>query len=129
MITRLTVLLLFSILHSPVFAEWVKLGSENGVTAYADIEGIEKNGGIRRMQHLSTLAQPRANSTGQYYSSVKIKSEYDCQKKMSRILSIGIYSGTMGGGNLLSKIDGENSKWSNVPSNRDSFLRLACGTL
>ena len=91
-LTFLTVLVL-SLLSTPVFAGWTKVGkSVNGDTFYVDFERIRKHGGYVYFWGLSDYLKP----TEQGHSSGKVYNQGDCKLFRYKSLSFVHHKQAMG---------------------------------
>ena len=122
-LTFLTVLVL-SLLSTPVFAEWTKVGVDvNGNTFYVDFERIRKHGGYVYWWELIDILKP----TKQGALSGKVYKQGDCKLFRSKGLSFSHHKEPMGGG-TGDISNPKNPEW-NYPSPNSSdetILKSVC---
>lgn len=125
--TRLILIILLFLSSGPAYAEWVSIDkTDDGMTVYADLDTIRRNGDLVKMWHLydNNKIQTKVGDT---YWSVKRQTEYDCAEGRSRMLAVTSFSGNMGRGNVVFS-DSDEQKWEPVqPGSVDQILwRFAC---
>lgn len=117
---------------SNAMAEWVKTGSFENDTMYADPSTILREGNMVEMWALFDSKKAEVIS-GQLYMSMKRQSQYNCKDRQWRMLYLSFHSGSMGRGKF---VDGATlldslSTWSPVPprSGDELLFKIACGIL
>lgn len=107
-------------------AEWIKIGSNETTTFYADLRSIRLDDGSAKMWNLLDLKVPDT-STSPPHLSMKSLAEYNCKDMTYRFLESRDFSKNMGKGDVvLRKAIGE---WSSAPprSAVKTLWNLACG--
>jgi len=126
--TRLLLFILLFLSNGPAYAEWVAVGGneEAGVTVYADLGTIRRNGNLVKAWHLNDFKTVQTVN-GVSYLSVKAQHEYDCTKNRERIIALTKFSGNMGSGKVVYK-DSDTRKWKlGSPGSASHDLgKLAC---
>ena len=102
---RRILLLLLTVLMlgvGPVYAEWVEVGGkvEEGLTLYVELDTLSRSGDVVKMWELWDFKTSRTE-TKPPHMSVKSQREYDCTKKLGRLLALTAFSGNMGSGEVV----------------------------
>jgi len=138
---ELFLMVLLTTMSASASAEWVKLGSFEQYTLYAQPDTINKTGNIVNMFHLYDLNKIDELS-GKEFRSVVSKASYNCRNVESRMLSANAYAGNMAknvetlrgakiinrrGGRKISTIS-EPGKWKPIMSGsaEELLLKFAC---
>jgi len=87
-------MVLLSTMSASAAAEWVRMGSFERYTLYAEPATIRKTGDIVNMSHLYDLHMIDEVS-GKQFRSVVSKASYSCNSAKSRMLSASAYAGNM----------------------------------
>lgn len=118
-------IILLSLFSTSVFAQWQLLGKNNDETAYTDTATVH-NGEHVRMWGLFDLKSPRPFGD-MTYLSIKIKREYACHDKKSRVIAMSAHAGNMGTGDLLYS-NNTVETWADVQpdSAEEALLNIAC---
>jgi hypothetical protein len=97
---------------------------------FCDKTTIRKNGVISRMWDLMEHSIVQTH-TGLTYMSAKSLQAYNCREETSTIISIILYSGSMGKGNVVYTYTWQESEWKWSPVAPDSIYevlwKIACG--
>ena len=123
-LTLLTVLVL-SLLSTPVFADWTKLGEKvSGDTIYVDFERIRKHGGYVYWWDLSDFLKP----TELGYLSGKLYKQGDCKLFRFKVLSDSFHKEPMGGGTPSTYSNKPDKEWIYpLPnSSMETILKSVC---
>lgn len=113
--------------------QWVLLGTGEGegLNAYYDPASLTRNGNRSKMRTLRDFKEPQASATGPDYLSSRVRREYDCKMKRTRLLHVSRHSGNMGAGITTETASGDKLgpvEW--VPVTPDSvgegFWTIAC---
>jgi hypothetical protein len=109
-------------------AGWVEVGGNEITVAYADSGTIRRSGNIVRMWHLLDYANARRIQGIKPYLSIKMQDEYDCAQERTRTLSMSLYSGNMGAGEVLGNVT-DPGEWRQVPADTlaETLRAFACG--
>ncbi len=118
-------LIILGLFSTSVLAEWQRLGENKDETAYADTANTQQSGHTR-MWGLFDLKAPRPFGDLTYLS-MKIRREYSCRNKKTRIIAMSAYTGNMGTGELIYS-NNTAEKWANVQpgSVEEALLNIAC---
>jgi hypothetical protein len=94
-------ILILTLFSTNATAEWQNIGDSGTETAYIDFANI-KNAGHNKvyMWGLFDLKSPRTFGD-MTYLSMKIRREYSCHDKKSRIIAMSAHAGHMGAGDLV----------------------------
>ena len=101
--TQLLLLMILLVLRSePVYAEWtaVEKINQGEMSVYVDSDTINRSGDVVKMWELwdfkTTRTEPKPP-----HMSVKSQREFDCTKKVGRLLAVTAFSGNMGSGKVV----------------------------
>jgi hypothetical protein len=119
-------ILLLTLFSTSAHAQWQLLGENNDETAYADTATVQ-NGEHIRMWGLFDLKTPRPFGDLTYLS-MKIRREYACHDKKSRVIAMSAHAGKMGTGELIYS-NNTAETWADVQpdSAEEVMLNIACG--
>jgi len=87
-------MVLLTTMSASAAAEWVKVGSFERYTLYAEPATIRKTGNVVNMSHLYDLHMID-EVAGKQFRSVMSKASYDCKGAKSRMLFASAYNGNM----------------------------------
>jgi hypothetical protein len=126
---KLAVLLLLAGLSGNAAADWIRVGENDSVNAYADPASIRVDRHFVKMSDLMDL-QTSLHQNDQPYLSRADDIEYDCEQQRYRTLVFSIYSANMGGGKVL-YTEALPGPWTPVPlgSIAESLFKLACSSI
>ena len=121
-------ILLLAAASSSAAAGWVEVGGNEGTVACADSGTIRRSGNMVRMWHLLDYANARRIEGIKPYLSIKMQDEYDCAQERTRTLSLSLYSGNMGAGEVLGTVT-DPGDWRPVPADTlvETLRAFACG--
>jgi hypothetical protein len=126
---RILLGLLLALNNTPAVAEWtriVRVDGEKEFTAYVDYTNIRKFGTKVKIWEIYDYKILQEDD-GDKYMSVKSYEEYDCVSKRTRLLSLSLFSGNMGQGNVVYSENIVNSWQPVVQSNvGESMWKAAC---
>lgn len=106
---RLLLMMMILLSGGPAYGEWVRIATtDQGMTAYVDRATIHRTGNLVKMWALIDIEVSKVASL-----SRKEEGEYDCEKKLHRLLVGSWFSGHMGQGNE-DAIDSYENKWNSV---------------
>lgn len=94
----LITLTLFVLSSVPVYAKWLKIDEEHGVTLYTNHDTIQRHGNLARMMILhdyKTKYKMTLPSRDFSVMSKTMLSEFDCAEEQIRLLAFTYYSGNM----------------------------------
>ncbi len=119
-------LFLLFLISENSYADWQLLGRNEAETAYVDAVNIT-NGSTRKMWALFDLKAPRALGDLSYLS-MKIRREYSCEDKKTRIIYRSAYTLNRGEGELIYSSN-TREKWANIrlDSVEEVLFQVACG--
>ncbi len=106
----ITILVLTS---GPVYAEWVGVGRTDKINVFVDPDTIHHKGDQTKMWHLFDFKTVQTLA-GIPHLSVMQQYEYDCAEDLIRELAVRVFSGNMGGGDLVYSSSDEGT-WRPVP--------------
>ena len=121
-----------AMLHSATAgAAWTRVGENDDMVVYTDSATIQRTGNLARLWRLNDLKAERSTavtmSAGEWYSSVRLRLEYDCTAEKARILAFVAHTANMGGGKVVLH-DPEAQAWSTI--SRDpmqlTLYKMAC---
>ena len=138
---KIIVMLLFFVASESALAEWVAVDGNapfnNAFALYADSSTIQKIGSKVKVLFLADYKNPQVKSRYpdlKPYLSMKTETEFDCEEKQSRVISIFAYPEKMGGGVAVNMSGGifpevDTNKWWPMPPYGHilSMLEFACG--
>jgi hypothetical protein len=109
-------------------AAWVEVAGNEITVAYADSGTIRRSGNMVRMWHLLDYANARRIEGIKPYLSIKMQDEYDCAQERTRTLSMSLYSGNMGAGEVLGTVT-DPGDWRPVAADTlaETLRAFACG--
>ena len=113
---------------STTAAEWKVIDSQPSRSIYADFDSIRRIGDTARIWVLVNYTTPQSGK-GKKYRSVTNLTEVDCNQERVRLLQGTIFSGKMGGGEIVTS-DNSASNWEYVqPGSLNELQRsIACKT-
>jgi hypothetical protein len=109
-------------------AEWTPLGVENEIfTAYVDRESIRRQDGVVHMAGMYDFRKQDFTPEGQGLYSTVVLREYDCAKRLVRMLSYIDFVGHKGEGGVVSQAK-RAGRWEAVLEGGvdDAYWRVAC---
>ena len=108
---------------------WRKIVEDDARTVYASSSPLEKSGDKITIVSMVDLRKASTLSDGKKFLSWETQYEFDCKKRLSRIIAASMYSGNMGAGEVTGSIVYESPEWENIPkgSNGEALWKLACG--
>lgn len=126
---RVLLALALTFYAASAMAEWVKVGDSVGVTPYADIATIRKNGDSVRMWVLDDYKNPVQMGSNPAFLSHKSQYEFDCKEGNLRELTGSFHSENMGKGLVIYFHDYKSPEWEAVPpdSIAEGEWKIACG--
>ncbi len=83
-----------------VYAEWVSFGRTDKINVFVDPDTIHHKGDQTKMWHLFDFKTVQTLA-GIPHLSVMQQYEYDCAENLIRQLAVRVFSGNMGGGDLV----------------------------
>ena len=122
-VVRVLALFLIFFTSTYVTAEWREVSADNEMTVYVETDLIIPYLKNRKMaKELHEYRKARNDGA----TSLRIRTDYDCKKRMVRILAIDRVAGEMGVGKIISLSD-KPSKWEKVKgNNRNKVLDYVC---
>jgi hypothetical protein len=120
----------FALLGLPAVAhaDWTPLGIENNIfTAYVDRASIHRLDAIVRMAGMYDFRKQDFTPEGQGLYSTVVLREYDCAKRLVRILSYLDFVGHKGEGGVVSQAR-RTGRWETVVEGGvdEAYWRVAC---
>lgn len=109
-------LLLMLLQSGLAYGGWVSLGGDPkaGMTIYVDASTISRNGDQRAVWVLYDFKTEQSKEGGVSFRSAKMQREYDCGKRLTRLLTILHYSGAMESGKMVLESKPSNQEWASV---------------
>lgn len=123
------VAMLLVVMSSSAAAEWVKIDSDGRLTVYADPTSRRRSGNLVKVSVLNDhKAAQITPGTNKNYLSVKVRTEYDCEKVSAQGLSMIYYSENMGRGQKVESVAFPEPNWKPIVTGTiDEFLwKLNC---
>jgi len=121
-------MLLLAAVSSSAMAEWVKVGSNETDTLYADPSTIRWADNTARMWAMNDFKVTQRLHEREPFKSEKVEYEYDCKLAQSRLLYFTSHSESMAGGEVVdfNIVPGD---WARVPPNSglEELWKIACG--
>ena len=107
-------LILFMLTSTQSSAEWLKLSSDDELTVYIETDLIIPYLKDRKMaKELHEYKVARRDGA----TSLRIRSDYDCKRRMVRILAVDRVAGEMGVGRIIS-LSEKPTKWEKVTGSK-----------
>jgi hypothetical protein len=125
------VILLISLVvaSNSVQAEWVKINTKDNLTTYIDPATITKVDNMVKMWGIVDLKESRKEQNGKEFLSAKGLQEYDCKTVQIRKISLALYAGNMGAGEVVNTYaDADKWQWTPVApgSVSETMWKTAC---
>lgn len=108
------IVILLAVISTPVFAEWIKAGSNDRDALYVDLSSREESSGLVKIWALYDFNSLQVFE-GKTYSSTKNQYQIDCKQKRMRAIFSSIHTGRMGSGTTVHYDSFPNVRWSPVP--------------
>jgi hypothetical protein len=123
------VMMLLAVVSSSAAAEWIVADFNDTSTDYADRTTIRKAGDLVRMWDIADYKTVNVGPDGKQYMSMKRQHEYDCRNEKARTLLLSVYTGHMGGGEVVYSRSDPDDQWEPVPPETmlESLWKVACG--
>ncbi len=113
------------------WAEWEYTGENIKYTNYVDRSTIRISGAVVTMWELSDYFEVQTTSDGKRFKSNKVRVAFNCVEDAYAIISLVLYSGSMGEGSIIKSHELKESQWnwkSVVPgSSSENSWSIACG--
>ncbi|MGB4346748.1 MAG: surface-adhesin E family protein [Burkholderiaceae bacterium] len=106
--------LLLLVLTASAHAEWSRVGYFANGNFYIDRATIASVNGHREVWSMMDYGSPQMDQNRKIYRSTRSMLQLDCPQKKARIIHMTFFSGSMLGGNEISKM-GMLQDWSPVP--------------
>ncbi len=122
--------ILLAVISNSVIADWVQINSKDNLTTYVDPKTIEKADNIAKMWGIVDLKESRKEQDGKSFLSAKGLQEYDCKTEQTRKISLTLFSGNMGAGDVVhTYADADQWKWTPLAhgSITETMWQTACG--
>ncbi len=103
----------------------MKVYESEGITEYLDYKSIKTktNSDICEVEEIVDFENPRKLSTGELYSSMRIKAEYDLKKNLRKPLFKLACSDAMGGGIVLVR-DSAVCEWEEIITDSNAQKKI-----
>lgn len=95
-----SVVLIFLLAASPVWAAWKGVAEDGRAVTYADPASVKKAGSLATLSSLTDYKGFQRMVEVGYYSQ-KAEAEYDCERKQVRSLALFLHEGRMGTGKVI----------------------------
>lgn len=120
-------MILFGAVAAAEKIEWQPVTRTQEFILYASTDSKIRGAARVLIWEMKNYYAPQTASTGKQYLSVKIQSEYDCEAKKTRFLSLIFYSGHLGNGKVVSVFDNP-LQWSSIAPGTvsDQLRSYAC---
>jgi hypothetical protein len=123
------ILLILLVASQNAQAEWIKINSKENLTTYIDPATITKEENIVKMWGIVDLKESRKEQEGKTFLSAKGLQEYDCKTMQFRKISLALYAGNMGAGEVIhTYADADKWKWTPVAPGTisETMWKAAC---
>ena len=119
---------LFWLASTSTWAGWSVIGSTGNADVYVDSATIRQQDTLVKMWTLLDFNNIQQVAEGAYLSQAG-QQEFDCDGDKYRTLSTSIYSGHMGGGQVVFSSDEPDAVWEPVAPGTvgEGFWKIACG--
>lgn len=97
-----------------VLAEWVKVATSNNAVEYLDPGTLRKSGQKIKSWGLIDHRAPQLFVDEKKYLSLKVQSEVDCGEESARTITMVMYGGNMGAGEVLWSGAPPDTRWTPV---------------
>jgi hypothetical protein len=126
---RAILMILLAVGFGSANAGWIAAGKSANATLYVDPDSSRGTGNIVKMWNMWDYKSLQGTSSGKHYASTKTQSEYDCNERKYRFLTLVLYSGNMGGGETVHVTKTNFDSWRPVPSGSGVVIlwQAACG--
>lgn len=98
--TLVAAVLFVGVIGSTAAAEWAVIDSQSSRTIYADLGSIRRTGDTARIWTLINYSKPQPGKRTNYRSVTNL-TEVDCNDERVRLLQGTIFTGKMGGGEIV----------------------------
>lgn len=124
---KIMLMLLLTVVSNAAMAEWVRLGSTNSLTFYADPSTIRKRGNLVKMWFMDDFKDYHDSPT-KPYRSTRGQDEYDCEGEQIRGVHLTSFSESMGRGDTVNQYN-DIGKWYPIApsSSGETMWKFACG--
>lgn len=108
---------------------WTSVAEDKKRSVYASSAPLEKNGARVTILSMVDLKHAATLTDGKPFLSWETQYEFDCRKRLSRMVAASMYSGNMGEGEVTNSIEYEASEGKAIPagSNGEILWKFACG--
>jgi hypothetical protein len=127
-LTRFLVVIALAAANSAALAEWVEVNKQENITLYADTKMIRENN-LVKVWVLYDSSTPVLVANTKPFLSAKTLFQYDCVKKLSRIIALYQFEKNMGFGVNVASDTIPDDKWKDIPPETVDewiFERVAC---
>lgn len=123
---RLLLLILLFMNTAPAYAEWVKVGTTDNATVYADESTIDRNSNLVKMWQFNDYETVQVVG-GIKFLTAEQEWEFDCERERRRVIALKKYSDNMGRGTEVYR-NSAVGKWQPVApeSVAQALWKLAC---
>jgi hypothetical protein len=123
---KILLMILLAVASNNAMAEWIKVGSNETDTLYADPTTIIRTSYKVKMQTLHDYKMAM-KAAGSAFLSIVVQEEYDCKESQSRTLYFSFHSSNLGKGRMIYS-DTAPHKWEPVRpgSVRETLWKFAC---
>ena len=126
---KIVLILALGLTCSSVIAEWSQVEESSSLIAYVDYATIRKYDNKVKMWSLFDYKNSQdAVGSNKRFLSTKSRNEYDCNEEKSRALSLSVYMGNMGHGEVIYS-DSSVGPWEELPPNTIAryLWQIGCG--
>lgn len=94
-----------------VFAEWIKMGGNDGVDAYMDLDLLEKKENYVLSWRLFDYRSPQKNTLGKTFQSATTLVATKCSDRTEAMLSFVQFDRAMGKGSVVASREIPKAEW------------------
>ena len=128
---KILMMLLLLVSTNVLAVDWVKVGGavDGSVTTYVDPQSIRKDGNKVRLWDLKDYNSGQVIGNKTFLSTI-MRGEYDCFEYTKRSIDLYIYTGHMGGGNIVFSEQNQTDPAISAPPGSDfeNVLKIVCPT-
>jgi hypothetical protein len=104
---------------------WEEFGEAEGMSLFIDRSAFRRIGSVARVRVMFDFTRPRSHANDPPIRSQVLVSEYDCEKKLRRPISMVNYSGQRGTGQVTEILSASDAPFT-ASSDQDEFVEGVC---
>jgi Surface-adhesin protein E len=98
---KLLLILMLAPVSTSAMAAWTRVSGFDAFTSYADISTISKEDNAAKMHVLYDFKTAEKTYSGKLYFSVVSQDDFDCKRKLTKVISYTYFSGNMAAGDVV----------------------------